>query len=176
MFVLLFVVPQAIIRLSGRLSHNGGEQPSINLLIIGVVLFHVPLRATSYATSIQLKIAADYSQQANCCFILLLLLFYHKQSHLKCDEFRPNTSAYVIYIWISRCTIGTTRPIPPNRRSCLGCIWWNDMSNPKRLRWNIVLTETYESRSAITNQSEHLEQRAIGTTRPIPPNRRSCKV
>ena len=30
--------------------------------------------------------------------------------------------------------IGTTRPIPPNRRSCLGCIWWKDMSNPKRLR------------------------------------------
>jgi len=53
--------------------------------------------------------------------------------------------------------IGTTRPIPPNRRSCLGCIWWKDMSNPKLLRWNIVLTETYESRSAITNQSEHLE-------------------
>ena len=40
----------------------------------------------------------------------------------------------------------------------------------------IVLTETYESRSAITNQSEHLEQRAFGTTRPIPTNRRSCKV
>jgi len=49
--------------------------------------------------------------------------------------------------------IGTTRPIPPNRRSCLGCIRWKDMSNPKRLRWNIVLTETYESRSAITNLS-----------------------
>ena len=31
-------------------------------------------------------------------------------------------------------SIGTTRPIPPNRRSCLGCIWWKDMSNPKRLR------------------------------------------
>ena len=31
-------------------------------------------------------------------------------------------------------TIGTTRPIPPNQRSCLGCIWWKDMSNPKRLR------------------------------------------
>ena len=30
--------------------------------------------------------------------------------------------------------IGTTRPIPPNRRSCLGCIWWKDMSNTKRLR------------------------------------------
>ena len=28
-------------------------------------------------------------------------------------------------------TIGTTRPIPPNRRSCLGCIWWKYMSNPK---------------------------------------------
>ena len=66
--------------------------------------------------------------------------------------------------------IGTTRSIPPYRRSCLGCIWWKDMSNPKRLRFNIVLTETYESRSAITNQFEHLEQRAIGTTRPIPPN------
>jgi len=26
--------PQAIIRLSGRLSHNGGEQPSINLLLL----------------------------------------------------------------------------------------------------------------------------------------------
>ena len=64
-------------------------------------------------------------------------------------------------------SIGTTRPIPPNRRSCLGCIRWKDMSNPIRLRWNIVLTETYESRSAITNQSEHLEQRAIGTTGPI---------
>ena len=25
------------------------------------------------------------------------------------------------------------------------------MSNTKRLRWNIVITETYESRSAITN-------------------------
>jgi len=53
-------------------------------------------------------------------------------------------------------SIGTTRSIPPNRRSCLGCIWWKDMSNPKRLRWNIYLTEAYESRSAITNQSEHL--------------------
>jgi len=73
-------------------------------------------------------------------------------------------------------SIGTTRPIPPNRRSCLGWIRWKDMSNPNRLRWNIVLTETYESHSTITNQSEHLEQRAIGTTRPIPPNRRSCKV
>ena len=31
-------------------------------------------------------------------------------------------------------SIGTTRPIPPNRRSCLGCIWWKDMSNPERLR------------------------------------------
>jgi len=72
--------------------------------------------------------------------------------------------------------IGTTRPIPPYRRSCFGCIRWKDMSNPKRLRWNIVLTETYESRSAITNQSKHIESRAIGTTRPIPPNRRSCKV
>jgi len=30
--------------------------------------------------------------------------------------------------------IGTTRPIPPNRRSCLGCIRWKDMSNPKHLR------------------------------------------
>jgi len=73
-------------------------------------------------------------------------------------------------------TIGTTRPIPPNRRSCLGCIWWKEMSNPKRLRWNIVLTETYESCSAITNQFEHLEQRAIGTTRSIPPKWRSRKV
>ena len=72
--------------------------------------------------------------------------------------------------------IGSTRPIPPNRRTCLGCIWWKDMSNPKRLRLNIVLTEIYESLSAITNQSEHLDRRAIGTTRPIPPNRRSCKV
>jgi len=72
--------------------------------------------------------------------------------------------------------IGTTRPMPPNRRSRLGCIRWKDMSNPKRLRWNIVLAETFESRSAITNQSEHLEQRAIGTTRPIPLNRLSCKV
>jgi len=44
-------------------------------------------------------------------------------------------------------SIGTTRPIPPNRRLCLGCIWWKHMSNPKRLRWNIILTETYESRS-----------------------------
>ena len=47
----------------------------------------------------------------------------------------------------------TTRPIPPNQRSCLGCIWWKDMSNPKRLRWIIVLTENYKSRSAITNLS-----------------------
>jgi len=31
-------------------------------------------------------------------------------------------------------TIGTTRPIPPNRRSCLGCMRWKYMSNPKRLR------------------------------------------
>jgi len=31
------------------------------------------------------------------------------------------------------------------------------MSNPERLRWNIVLRETYESRSAITNQSEQSE-------------------
>ena len=50
-------------------------------------------------------------------------------------------------------TIGTSRPIPPNQRSCLGCIWWKDMSNPKRLRWIIVLTENYQSRSAITNLS-----------------------
>ena len=69
--------------------------------------------------------------------------------------------------------IGTTRPIPPNQRSCLGCIRWKDMSNPKRLRWNIVLKETYESRSAITNDRK---QCAIGTTRPIPPNLRSCQV
>jgi len=69
--------------------------------------------------------------------------------------------------------IGTTRPIPPYRRLCLGCIRWKDMSNPKRLRW---LTKTYESPSVITNQSEHLEQRAIGKTRPLPPNRGSCNV
>ena len=30
-----------------------------------------------------------------------------------------------------RYPIGTTWPIPPNRRSCLGCIRWKDMSNPK---------------------------------------------
>jgi len=29
----------AIIRLSGRLSHNGGEQPSINLLVMVHVLY-----------------------------------------------------------------------------------------------------------------------------------------
>jgi len=69
--------------------------------------------------------------------------------------------------------IRTTRPIPPNRRSCLGCIRWKDMSNPKRLRWNIVLRETYESHSAITNGRK---QCAIGDTRPIPPSRRSCQV
>ena len=45
---------------------------------------------------------------------------------------------YSVYIVGSRFhdnnAIGTTRQIPPNRRSCLGCIWWKDMSNPKRLR------------------------------------------
>ena len=69
--------------------------------------------------------------------------------------------------------IGTTRPIPPNQRLCLGCIRRKDMSNPKRLRWNIVLMETYESCSAITKDRK---QCAIGTTRPIPPNRRLCQV
>jgi len=32
--LILSFGPQAIIRLSGRLSHNGGEQPSINLLLM----------------------------------------------------------------------------------------------------------------------------------------------
>jgi len=47
--------------------------------------------------------------------------------------------------------IGTTRPIPPNRRSCLGCIRWKDMSNPKRLRWNIVWKPTKAVRRLRTN-------------------------
>ena len=47
---------------------------------------------------------------------------------------------------------------PPNRRSCLGCSR-KDMSNPKRLRWNRVLTETYESRSAITNDRKQTWRR-----------------
>jgi len=55
--------------------------------------------------------------------------------------------------WLEYISIGITRPIPPNQRSCLGCIWWKDMSNPKRLRWIIVLTENFKSRSAITNLS-----------------------
>jgi len=33
------------------------------------------------------------------------------------------------------------------------------MSNPKRPRWNIVLTETYESRSAITNDKKQTWRR-----------------
>jgi len=74
---------------------------------------------------------------------------------------------------LSILTIGTTRPIPPNRRSFLGCIRWKDMSNPKHLRWNVVLTETYGIRSVITNDRK---QCAIGSTRPIPPNRRLCQV
>ena len=62
---------------------------------------------------------------------------------------QPYMQAYTIF------SIGPTRPIPPNQRSCLGCIWWKDMSNPKRLRYMyiIVLTENYKSRSAITNLS-----------------------
>ena len=64
-------------------------------------------------------------------------------------------------------SMGTTRPIPRNWRSCRGCIRWKDMSNPIRLRWHIVLTETYEIRSAITIDRK---QCATGTTRLISPN------
>jgi len=54
--------------------------------------------------------------------------------------------------------IETTWPIPPNRRSCLVCMRLTDMSNPKRLRYK-VLTETYESRSAITNDRKRTSRR-----------------
>jgi len=78
-------------------------------------------------------------------------------------------------------SIGTTWPIPPNRRSILGCIRWKDMSNPKRLRWYIVLTETYESRSAITKDiSFHLinprhDRRLGGIGRVVPIDRKTWR-
>jgi len=40
--------------------------------------------------------------------------------------------AYVLYQLHVK-PIGTTRPIPPNRRSCLGCIRWKDMSRSHML-------------------------------------------
>jgi len=104
-----------------------------------------------------------YSKHLSLLLLKDLWIFRNRWSILTVNH----SDNYYFLICHTAIPIGTTRLIPPNRRSCLRCIRWKDMSNPKRLCWNIVLTETYESRLAITNQSENLEQSAIGTTRPM---------